>query len=120
MTYEELLALCEADIWNNPPSYLDTRAAPYIYVRWETGGMSGGNCWGDHATPFTSTEDLPEFTSLDNLLRVVRPEITYLQYKALVAELQEKGTYREEGYYGNSRSYAYKAISVKKLYLYLQ
>ena len=53
-----------------------------IYQRHETGGASGGNCWGGYPRRYDGEERL-EWETLDLVLKKVCPNISYLQYKEI-------------------------------------
>ena len=54
------------------------------------------------------------------MLEKVKPDITFLQYKVMVQAIMKTGSYTRGEYYGNSTTYAYKAVSVRRLYEYLR
>jgi hypothetical protein len=119
MTYEELVKIA-VETQHNLVSY-DTGDIKgndgdmQLYIKWCTGGMSGGNCWDD-TTPYpTSGDDEPEFVLLDKILENVAPAITMMQYKAItrLITLTDESEYE---YYGNSSNYDIKTISLKLIY----
>lgn len=85
-----------------------------------TGGMSGGSCYdnGDrsyHSEPGDGGS--PELESLDKILEVVCPDITFLKYKLLLSKAEiTTETYGDSDYYGNTSNYAWKQVSIGKLY----
>ena len=83
---------------------------------WLIGGATGGNCWGDEATPISiyDLEDEKEFTQLDNFLEIYYPEISFLDYKKIMKKVNLKEKSYSE-YYGNYRQYKYKAIKKEDL-----
>lgn len=91
----------------------------YLYVYWCSGGTTGGSCWDDGTKDNHYSmrgEDEPEFLDLDAILTVVCPNLTFLQYKKLVAgDLITRGSYSQGEYYGNSTDYTYKAIKLRDL-----
>jgi hypothetical protein len=84
-----------------------------------TGGMSGGG-YGEDCASHAYVNDNPgpiELLELDAILEVVWPEITYLQYKALVREAGVKTeSYTVNEYYGNSTNYVYMTVKLGDLY----
>lgn len=89
-----------------------------LYKSWISGGVSGGNCWGSDPTPFIGDPE-PEFEIIDNVLQIINPSITYLNYKKLFKELEnEMFTIHttDYEYYGNSTDYSYQCIYFSKLY----
>jgi hypothetical protein len=88
----------------------------YLYNEWCSGGISGGNCWGDDGHYAAEGESEPEFTDLDNILNEICPNITYLQYKKLISKVIKEDSYTQHEYYGNSSNYSYKTVLLKDLY----
>ncbi len=104
----------------NYTSRKQEKVDPYIYVEWSTGGVSGGSCWdSSNPTPYTSDNPPEELYSLDQILEKYRPNITYLEYKSLAAQIIEFDSRTEREYYGNSTNYAIKKVIIRKLYDYL-
>jgi hypothetical protein len=93
-----------------------------LTTKWCIGGLAGGSCWGtgDAVYRSRSGEPEPEFKELDKLLMELRPQISYLQYKALTSKLVQTGDYRENDYYGNYTDYATKKVDLGGLYDYFQ
>jgi hypothetical protein len=91
----------------------------YLYIRWCTGGISGGSCWENGSDPdphYAITGDKePEFEDFDKILLAICPNIGYLQYKN-VATIIKDGDYNENEYYGNSTNYAYKCVLLRDLF----
>jgi hypothetical protein len=87
----------------------------YLRKRWVVGGMSGGSCWGDDADKPISAHAEPEFVDLDNLLTLICPNISFLQYKSILNIVESKDD-RENEYYGNYTEYEVKYISLGSLY----
>lgn len=119
ITFEEFLEKIKAENINVTDtlylSYKKEVKGPLIYIEWITGGMSGGSCWGDEASPI-ETESEPKFEALDKILTIVCPNISYLGYRKVESSLIQKGTSYESGYYGNNREYDNKYIILKDLY----
>ena len=94
---------------------------PFIYVRVETGGYSGGSCWDDSdPQPYETYETLPtDFPVLDGLVRGIRPNLTDTERNFMYLELVVEESYTESEYYGNSTDYMYKYVDLQKLHLYL-
>lgn len=95
-----------------------TKAKPFIRSEaWVTGGMSGGNCWDSEASTIYWTEEAKELIDLDVLLQKIAPDMTYLQYKELIRELDVKRqTYSVNEYYGNYTDHEYKYIELDHLH----
>lgn len=91
-----------------------------LQVQWETGGWSGGNCWGGSAEPYSSREEPAELTELDNILEKFKPDLSYIQYRNLTNSLMETNSRTQHEYYGNCTDYSYKQIDLQKLYDYMK
>jgi hypothetical protein len=87
-----------------------------LEIEWTTGGLTGGSCWGTSDYSARESEPEPEFEELDRLLEGLRPEITYLQYKALYRMLVQTDSRTSNDYYGNHTSYALKTLELSALY----
>ena len=91
----------------------------YLGVSWTAGGQSGGSCWDTSDRVYHSVDaDAPEdIKSLDVIISHFNPDIKFMEYKLIIADLIETGTYSDGGdYYGNYYNYAYKKFSLRKLY----
>lgn len=86
-----------------------------ISVEWETGGVSGGSCWGGELSSYSSEEPEPEFKSLDKILEELCPNISYLKYKSLVSECVTRSSRESGDYYGNSNQYESKSYESKSI-----
>ena len=131
MTYEAFLTLCHGALtpdqfdevlpdfrsWRNPTR--EDPNGPYLIVEWETGGHSGGSCYGGSAQRYSTDNQPSELESLDTLLVALKPNLGFIQYKRLVAEIVKQGHYGVPEYYGNSTEYAYKAVSLRSLYTFM-
>ena len=94
---------------------------PCLFVRWETGGISGGNCYSDSdPQPYTTSNVPEELLSLDVILEAIKPDLSFIQYKRLVGALVKSGSYRVSEYYGNRMDWAYKKVDLRELYEYLK
>lgn len=92
----------------------------YIFEQWTTGGISGGSCWDDGTVDnryHSSGEKEPDFDSLDNILLLFVPNISHLQYKALVKKVVHYTDHTEYEYYGNETSYGIKFVKIRELYV---
>lgn len=96
------------------PYGIDTRIKePVVYMRWVSGGMTGGSCWDGRPRPI-ETEGEPNFDVLDVILKKVVPQISYLQYKE-VEKLIRESDYNDYHYYGNYDEYSVKFIVLSEL-----
>jgi hypothetical protein len=131
MTYEEFENECRAIVGRFEmmvPTYNGLRkpywnkqeeTTPCLYAYWTTGGMRGGSCWGGVAQPYTSSDAPAELTELDSILEKFKPDMSFLQYRALTNALVKFGEDTDHDYYGNSTNYATKALSIRSLYDYM-
>ena len=93
----------------------------WLYVQWETGGVSGGSCWDSSNPRSYSTNNAPEeLVALDHILNALKPEITYIQYKMLANSVMKVDTHTENEYYGNCTNYAMKKVRVRDLFEYFR
>ena len=100
-------------------SNLDNLYECYLYIRWNTGGISGGSCWDDGTEDrhyHTTGEHEPNFDSLYQLLELVCPKITFIQYNILMSKVLEVDSYTDYEYYGNSTNYCIKTVNLGKMY----
>lgn len=86
---------------------------PVIYLRWNTGGSSGGSCWGGRPSHYSGDPE-PAWESLDRALEILSPGITYLQYKQ-IERLVHTNEETDYGYYGNCDEYTVKYIILSEL-----
>ncbi len=89
-------------------------------VTWVSGGMCGGNCWGDDADTEVSAEPEPDLLKLDELLESVAPQMTVKQYKQLRGQVVEVDTKSDHEYYGNYTTYGVKRVNFHTLYKVLK
>ena len=91
-----------------------------IYSRYETGGMSGGNCWREgEARPFSCEPPKEQMKVLDIILEKLCPKLTYLQYKKL-QELVHDSEKTEWEYYGNCKDWKIQYILVSDFEKFLE
>lgn len=115
------LNIQSAEKYHNGKYYTANEAvAPEkLEIKWTTGGMAGGSCWGDE--PYErEPESEPEFEQLDELLTALCPAITFLQYKKLAQKLITRDSDHESSYYGNYYNYTIKRIDLNELEEYLR
>ncbi len=93
---------------------------PVIYMRWCTGGVSGGSCWdSSNPRPYSREDCKPNFTVLDIVLKELIPTITYLQYKE-IEQLIHTNHETQHEYYGNSIDFEIVYIILSELINMLQ
>lgn len=85
-----------------------------VYMRWVTGGVSGGSCWDDSNPQPWENDETPGFEVLELLLKEICPQITYLQFKELEKLIQSNEDTEWE-YYGNRTDFMVKYISVNDI-----
>jgi hypothetical protein len=87
-----------------------------IYTKWKSGGR-GGSCWDDENTINEHySEDKPNdvYKVLELTLEVLKPGITFLQYKKIEA-LIESNIETDYGYYGDYTEDTIEWIKVSDL-----
>lgn len=92
---------------------------PYLQIKWETGGVSGGSCWEtSNPLPYTTNNVEPDFEMLDDILLEYVPKLSFLQYKQLNKYIKTDSETEYE-YYGNCTKYGIKRILLKDLYQFI-
>lgn len=125
MTYEEMLEkireegiYVEGYDWEKRENARPLRQVSgneYISVEWVSGGVTGNSCWGHDPSPRMG--DSPkELESLNQILELLCPGISYLQFKKIDRRvvMSEKGDGGD--YYGNYTEYRVKTLKLKDLY----
>lgn len=91
-----------------------------VYMRWETGGWRGGGYRdGAIARPYTSDEPKPKFKALDLVLKELKPNISFLEFRE-IEELIRTNHESESEYYGNSTDYEIEFIVLSELITVLE
>jgi len=94
---------------------------PVIYMRWETGGISGGSCWdSSDPQPYTRDEEKPLFLVLDHVLSILKPDLTYLQYREIENTLVHTNNETDWEYYGNCTDYEVSYVILSQLEKFLE
>lgn len=104
----------EQGIFSEPWGIPDTVKGLVVYMRWETGGVSGGSCWDDSDPRPYFRGDKPDFKVLDLVLQELMPNISYLQYKQL-ENLIQSSEKTEWEYYGNQTDFGIQYIPLADL-----
>jgi hypothetical protein len=88
-----------------------------IYSRYETGGVSGGSCWGssDPQPWYSSQTPKDHLKVLDLVLKILKPDITLLEYR-MITGLFYNNTETEYEYYGNSTDWYIEYLPLSDLY----
>lgn len=89
----------------------------YIYVKWLSGGQTGGSCWDEDEPKFykVNGEEEPRFDSLSTLIDELTPDLSYKDFSRIEEKMQ-KGNYQEYEYYGNYSIYSYKKLRLMDIY----
>ena len=91
----------------------------FLQEEWISGGMEGGNCWGDEPFPIDDIDPEPNgIAHLDTLLERVCPDISYLKYRRLES-MFERNEHMDREYYGNYTITSSKSINIQCLWEYL-
>lgn len=88
-------------------------------IEWTTGGISGGNCYGDKPEFAVSGESEPEFEDFDDILLLLNPQISFLQYKKLKSTLISSKNTGYNDYYGNHTDSSKKEFNINEMIKYL-
>lgn len=105
----------EQGIYNQPYKIPTNINGLVLYQRYITGGYSGGDCWGGEASSFTTDDSISEFTILDDVLEILKPDIKLLEYKEIKKHIKSS-EYTNFQYYGNSDHYQIRYLELDKLY----
>jgi len=88
---------------------------PVIYMRWETGGTSGGSCWNDSKPErYNTGNPKPKFEVLDLVLKELMPNISFLQFRE-IENLIHKNSETDYEYYGNCTDFDIEYIILSEL-----
>lgn len=102
-------------IFTEPYGIPNTIKEPVIYMRWSPGGVSGGSCWdSSDPQPYYNREKEGDFKVLDLVLEILKPNISYLEYKK-ISELIVSSEETEWEYYGNCTDWNIKYIILSDL-----
>ena len=92
----------------------------FIYLKHETGGVSGGSCWDEsNPQPYHNSEPMPEFDALYSILEKINPQMPFLQVRKILNTLVKSCYYVDREYYGNSTTYLIKYVNLKDLHKFL-
>lgn len=102
-------------IFNEPYGIPNNIKELVVYMRWETGGVSGGSCWdSSNPRPYTTDEPKPKFKALDLVLKRLKPDLTFLQFRE-IEELIKSSENTEWECYGNCTDWAVEFIVLREL-----
>ena len=108
MTFEKFARIC----------YRNELPSGDFDVSWSLGGTSG-SCWSDELTTI-SPSNPKELTEFDKLVEFWKPDMSFIQYKALKNAVVTKSTYEEGDWYGGCETYAKISCDFRKLYDYME
>lgn len=111
------------DSWNEgvfiEPTYIPIHMKePVIYMRWESGGYSGGSCWNDEVSQKYESNK-PSFTVLGLVLEKLNINPTESLSNALCDIIHTNSEYEGE-YYGNGTNYEIEYIILSELYSFIR
>ena len=95
------------------------KMVPAFTLRWTSGGMTGGSCWGTSPEYPVESEEEPEWKDLDQVLEHFCPGITFLQYKRLLALAEMREDSDGGDYYGNYYTYKVRVLRLDAVYEFL-
>lgn len=106
----------EQGIYKEPFGIPNDVKEPVLYMRWETGGVSGGSCWdSSDPRPYRNdTSEKPAFIILDFVLKRLCPGISYLEYKEIEGMIRSSDQTDWE-YYGNCTDWEITYLKVSDL-----
>jgi hypothetical protein len=117
MTYEEFVEIAGG---HQVTSGSSTLSECGLSVSWNTGGASGGSCWGDDPVEYTTNETQPDFEKLDDLLMLTCPNLPFHIYRDLCDICIQHSDYTYREYYGNYSEYSMVWVDLKNLYEFLK
>lgn len=101
------------------PTYIPIHIKePVVYMRWESGGYSGGSCWNDEVSQRYENSK-PSFTVLDLVLEKLNITLTDSLYMGL-NNIVHTNSESEYEYYGNSTEYQIEYIILSELYSFIR
>ena len=114
---EEINSKCPSDqgIFKEPWAIPCHIKEPVIYCKYETGGVTGGSCWGTDYRSYTNDPPADRFAVLDLVVEMLKPNITYLQYKKIDSMIHDNTETDYGDYYGNSSDYKVEYIILSEL-----
>lgn len=87
-----------------------------VYGSYESGGVSGGNCWNDaKPEPYFNEPPRDRMMVLDLIMEELCPNITLLQYRKIEKMINTLSNSRRE-YYGNYTNNEIEYLELSKIY----
>jgi hypothetical protein len=105
----------EQGIFTEPFGIPDTIKEPVLYMRYHTGGVSGGSCWeSSNPQPYITDNPKPKFEVLDLVLKELMLNISFFQFRE-IEKLIHTNSHSEYEYYGNSTDFNIEYIILSDL-----
>jgi hypothetical protein len=104
-------------VFREPFGIPDNIKGHVIYTKWRSGGR-GGSCWDDGNTvneDYYSFRPSDAFIVLDKVLAILKPDITFSEYKEIEG-LLDSNTKTDYGYYGDYTEDTIEWIELTNLY----
>ena len=102
------------------PFGLEKIEGKIIYQRHHVAGHSGGGYWdGANARYYKTDEPRPAWRVLDEVLKIICPDISYLRYREIESLVQVDNYDDDSDYYGNNSEYDIYYIPLETLYKHL-
>lgn len=97
------------------------RTSHTIEQYWRTGGVDGGNCWNDGGHYALDADPTPtSWPEFDKIIMEYWPDITFMQYRAMIQPLIVYHERTEYEYYGNNTKYGHNVVNLKQLFTLLK
>lgn len=90
-----------------------------IYCSYPIGGKSGGDYGDGKATPYTEREPKDRMAVIDLVLHYLKPDISFLTHRQVMAMVQDQERSEGSDYYGNYTDYRYEYIMLADLEAFL-
>ena len=110
-SYSEIIDICCS--FENHIFLLNEEKGILRSESWSNGG-TWCDCWGN--TSHIHAESPQEFSTLDDLLYRICPNLTFLQYKHIKKNCVKLINYTDRDYYGGSEAKSYWECDLHKLY----
>jgi hypothetical protein len=110
-------------VFKQPFGAPNNRDEYFVYMRYLTGGMTGGSYHADsYLRPFSSdySDSPPQFVVLDEVLKKLKPDTSYLQYKDIEKMIISSNDDDGADYYGNRQDFEMRMIPLNDLIEYLK
>lgn len=111
----------DQEVFKEPFGIPDKIKELVIYSKWESGGKPG-SCWDDEDTvneEYTCSRPEDAFKVLDLVLKTLKPNVTYLEYKE-IENLIQSNVDTDYGYYGDYTERTIEWILLSDVYRVLK